>query len=161
MSQCWPRPSSPYAISRPKWIMDHMTELGQNLTNSDCRCGSLIQNIQENTISLTKKYIHVGGFHVSLYADLWYQYLLLCMRKWMHSGLVCIDRKQFITFLYNTFLICPEALVCWNNTLGRVFSGCYQRTLCLNQWTAGNAWVHTQHCGYWCHGAEATGHQYL
>ena len=23
-----------------------------------------------------------------------------------------------------------------------------------------NAWVHSQHCGYWCPGAKAPGHQY-
>ena len=27
-------------------------------------------------------------------------------------------------------------------------------------WTAGNYWVHIQHCSYWCPGAKAPGHQY-
>ena len=27
--------------------------------------------------------------------------------------------------------------------------------------TSGNTWVHTQHCSYWCPGANAPGHQYL
>ena len=30
----------------------------------------------------------------------------------------------------------------------------------INPWTAGNAWARTQHCGYWCPGAKAPGHQY-
>ena len=30
----------------------------------------------------------------------------------------------------------------------------------LNPWTAGNTWVHSQHCGYWYPGAKAPGHQY-
>ena len=30
----------------------------------------------------------------------------------------------------------------------------------VNPWTDGNAWMHNQHCGYWCPGAKAPGHQY-
>ena len=30
----------------------------------------------------------------------------------------------------------------------------------VNHETAGEAWVPTQHCGYWCPGAKAPGHQY-
>ena len=30
----------------------------------------------------------------------------------------------------------------------------------VNSWTCENAWVHTQHCGYWWPGAKAPGHQY-
>ena len=30
----------------------------------------------------------------------------------------------------------------------------------VNPYTAGNAWVCTQHCGYWCPGAKAPSHQY-
>ena len=30
----------------------------------------------------------------------------------------------------------------------------------VNPLTAGNTWVCTQHCGYWCPGAKAPGHQY-
>ena len=30
----------------------------------------------------------------------------------------------------------------------------------VNPWTPGNAWVRSQHCGYWCPGAKAPGHQY-
>ena len=33
-------------------------------------------------------------------------------------------------------------------------------TFHLNAETAGNAWVCTQHCDYWCPGAKAPGHQY-
>ena len=32
--------------------------------------------------------------------------------------------------------------------------------LSLNPYTLGNAWVRSQHCGYWCPGAKAPGHQY-
>ena len=30
----------------------------------------------------------------------------------------------------------------------------------INPQTPGNAWVRSQHCGYWCPGAKAPGHQY-
>ena len=30
----------------------------------------------------------------------------------------------------------------------------------INPLTPGNAWVRSQHCGYWCPGAKAPGHQY-
>ena len=30
----------------------------------------------------------------------------------------------------------------------------------FNPQTPGNAWVCSQHCGYWCPGAKAPGHQY-
>ena len=30
----------------------------------------------------------------------------------------------------------------------------------FNPKTPGNAWVRSQHCGYWCPGAKAPGHQY-
>ena len=30
----------------------------------------------------------------------------------------------------------------------------------INPQTPGNAWVRSQHCGYWCAGAKAPGHQY-
>ena len=33
------------------------------------------------------------------------------------------------------------------------------RTCVFNTRTAGNAWAHTQHCSYWCPGAQAPGHQ--
>ena len=29
----------------------------------------------------------------------------------------------------------------------------------LNLWTAGNAWIHSQHCSYWCSAATTQGHQ--
>ena len=29
----------------------------------------------------------------------------------------------------------------------------------INQYTSGNVWLRTQHCGYWCSGANAPGHQ--
>ena len=32
--------------------------------------------------------------------------------------------------------------------------------MCINPSTARNAWVHTQHCSYWCTGARAPCHQY-
>ena len=32
-------------------------------------------------------------------------------------------------------------------------------TMVSRLWTAGNAWVCSQHCGYWCPGAKAPGHQ--
>ena len=32
--------------------------------------------------------------------------------------------------------------------------------LFVNSWTAGNSWIHNQHCGYWCPGAKTPGHQY-
>ena len=31
---------------------------------------------------------------------------------------------------------------------------------CVNPWTAGNAWVHIHHCGYWRLCDKAPGHQY-
>ena len=30
----------------------------------------------------------------------------------------------------------------------------------INPETLGTAWVRSQHCGYWCPGAKAPGHQY-
>ena len=37
---------------------------------------------------------------------------------------------------------------------------CITQPQWVNPWTLGNAWVRSQHCGYWSPGVKAPGHQY-
>ena len=59
--------------------------------------------------------------------------------------------KNKIMFMSNCFGITIESSV----------QNCYIQCIdSINPWTLGNTWVHSQHCGYWCPGAKAPGHQY-
>ena len=69
-------------------------------------------------------------------------------------------------YLNQCRLICNWTLtnkLQWNQAIKVFF-----RWICLwkcchlpAKFMAGNAWVRTQHCCYWCPGAKAPGHQYL
>ena len=37
---------------------------------------------------------------------------------------------------------------------------CIRNIIDVNPLTTGNTWMHTQHCGCWCPGVQAPGHQY-
>ena len=56
-------------------------------------------------------------------------------------------------------------MLCWMEPLGLNESFLMDSTSHIIYYlndpqTAGNAWLCTQHCGYWCSGAQAPGHQY-
>ena len=44
--------------------------------------------------------------------------------------------------------------------LTKCYRSHFLASLHINPWTPGNAWMRSQHCGYWCPGAKAPGHQY-
>ena len=60
-------------------------------------------------------------------------------------------------------------IISWNQSLmlqvlilvlSLISTRMYLQNYSFNLYTTGNAWVHTQHCNYWCPGAKAPGHQY-
>ena len=61
------------------------------------------------------------------------------------------NQIKFPTFAYQYFCSCTVPYIHG--------ASCKSGFLC-NPWSSGNTCLHTQHCGYWCPGAEAPGHHY-
>ena len=91
---------------------------------------------------------HDGNFNYPF--DLNCDFKRNCYRNGPKSYITVSHGTQCCTILATCYPIRCQVICSHSGGLGKT----------VNPLTAGNTWVCIQHCGYWCSGAKAPGHQY-